>query len=74
MELVKTFLPKDYATFKVAFKHMETNGFIKTDVFITEELKTIRIAYFEDGTVIDSRKGNFVEKFYRKIYNKVYND
>lgn len=49
---------------------MENAGYRKTDLFHGPNGKTFKIAHFSDGTIIDSRKGRFLERFYKKCYNE----
>lgn len=48
---------------------MDTAGYRKTELY-HGNYKTYKIAYFLDGTVVDSRKGKFLDKFYKKCYNE----
>jgi hypothetical protein len=47
---------------------MDKAGYLKTELYHGK--KTIKIALFSDGTTIDSRKGKFLDKFYKKCYNE----
>lgn len=49
---------------------MDAAGYLKTELYHHGALKTYKLAYFADGTIIDSRKGKFLDKFYKKCYNE----
>lgn len=50
---------------------MAKSGLIKCDVYYCNHRKrTIQIAYFNDGTIIDGRKTNFNLLFHKKCYNE----
>jgi hypothetical protein len=49
---------------------MENAGYRRTELFYDKKGKVFKIAHFSDGTIIDGRKGNFLNKFYKKCYNE----
>lgn len=49
---------------------MESAGYRRTELFYDKNGKVFKIAHFSDGTIIDSRKGKFLDKFYKKCYNE----
>lgn len=67
MQLVRTWTPTDYSN--PAKSKMIEAGFIKVDK-LYDKGQNYFIAYFEDGTTIDSRDGNGLTTFYKKCYNE----
>lgn len=48
---------------------MDAAGYLKTELYHGNH-KTYKLSYFSDGTIIDSRKGKYLDKFYKKCYNE----